>query len=373
MKRAHLSSPTRVCLFLTHRCNFRCDYCYVDSGTHPSNRELSLWEIQRTLDEIQALNVLRLRLYGGEPLLRNDIRDVLDLLKHYRFAKQLNTNGSLVTSEIAGLLFKANVGWVIVSLNGPRKVHEGLSGVTGCFDRVASGIQELKRRGIMVGVDFVLSKLNVDYFYETLRLVSDMNVDSFRILPLSLVGRAKRNMESAVLPYEEWSKFYLKLTMLKSQGELPNRPNIIISDSDCNPCNWNRYYPLPPNYRKSLLKSVWNIDLDNLKQDNSGLHCIGGISLCAIMATGEVYPCDQMIGVPSLLAGNIREEKLANIWNNSEVFKMLRNLSKQDRHGPCSVCKNDFCSGLNLGAANSLYGDILASDMNCIHAKELSR
>lgn len=371
MKRPYLSSPTRVCLFLTQRCNFKCKYCYVNAGSGIPKDELSLREIKDIFDQLQECNILRLRLYGGEPLMRKDIFEILDLLGTYHFSKQINTNGYFITDTIAKGLREAKVGWAIVSLDGPKEFHEELCGVKDSFEKIISGIRTLKEQNIRVGLDYVLTSFNLNCFYETLDIAAELEVDVFRILPLSLVGRANEKMKMAALSYDQWSKFYVELTRMKTHDRL-TFSNVVIADSDCNVCTWNRYYPLPANNRKTLLQTAWNIDLDSIENEAKGLHCIGGISLCTILANGDVIPCDQMLGIEALRAGNIRKNKLQDIWNHSHVFGMLRNITKRDLHGPCGVCDNSYCSGLNMGAAFHATGDFLGSDLNCIKAKALT-
>ena len=110
MKRPHLSSPTRACLFLTMHCNFKCKYCYVNSSAKKPHDELTLKEIEDIFDQLNKLNVLRVRIYGDEPLIRNDILDILELLGEYRFSKQINTNGYFISETIARNMRKAKVG-----------------------------------------------------------------------------------------------------------------------------------------------------------------------------------------------------------------------------------------------------------------------
>lgn len=367
--RRPLSAPTRLFLYLTDRCNFKCKYCFVDANKIPQKDELSLNEIKNVFDQCQALNILLIRLFGGEPLIRPDIIQIIDLLRNYRFNTRINTNGYFVTNEIARKIKTSNVGWVNVSLDGPKHIHEEHCGIPNSFERVIAGIEILKRRKIRVGLEFVLNSSNIKYFYETLKIASTLKVDKFRILPLTIVGRACDQTKGWSLSYEEWKEFYLELTAKKIGNRLIFK-DVSIDTFDCNYCSWQLYYPLPEEKRSELLRAAWGIDLDSATEAPGGLRCTAAINCCAIISNGDVYPCDQMMGIKDLNSGNIRQAGLKEIWNDSVVFNKLRNMTRKDLIGPCRNCDNGYCTGYNRAAAYYATGTILGSDIHCIKAEK---
>jgi len=366
-KRMPLSAPARLFFHLTNRCNFRCKYCFVDANIIKPQDEISVYEIKDIFDQCEALNVLVIRLFGGEPLARPDIAQIIRLSKQYSFSTRINTNGYFINSELAKIIKDAGVGWVNVSLDGPEKIHEELCGVPNSFKKVMAGIELLKSNDIRVGLEFVLNSANIGHLEETLKIAAELDVERFRILPLAIVGRAHDLASSLAVPYSIWKDFYFELTIRKIEKTLPFN-DISIDAFDCNFCSWQLYYPLPIEKRKELLKKAWGIDLDRATSVPGGLRCTAAINCCAIIANGDVYPCDQMMGISSLRAGNIRKNNLKDIWLESKVFSMLRNITRQDLIGHCRTCENKFCTGYNRGAAYHATGSILGSDSNCIRA-----
>ncbi len=363
--RRPLSTPAKVFLHLTRRCNFRCRYCFVHAQNTAQSQELTIDRLQDLFDEFQRLHVLIVRFFGGEPLIRKDILQILDLLNHYTFSKTINTNGSFLTDEIACALKKAQFCWVNVSLDGPKKIHEQHSGVPGSFQRVVNGIESLVRHDINVGLECVLNRTNVHHITETLKIARELNVRHFRLLPLTPVGRACKSSSSDILSYDEWREFYLELTARKIEKSLPFN-DISITFFNCNFCPWQMYYPLPEKQRKHLLKKAWDIDLDRHVHTQGGMHCTAGIDCCAILCNGDVFPCDQLMHIPSLLAGNINKRSLKSLWLHAKAFQRLRTLTRNDIIGPCSSCKNIYCSGLDPAAAFHTHGNIMHSDTNCV-------
>lgn len=77
---------------------------------------------------------------GGEPLLREDLFELIAYAKSRGFAVFIATNGTLITKEVAKLLRKYNVG-VVIGLDGMNpEVHDSIRGVEGAYDAVIAGI-----------------------------------------------------------------------------------------------------------------------------------------------------------------------------------------------------------------------------------------
>jgi radical SAM protein with 4Fe4S-binding SPASM domain len=366
-KRKYLSAPARVFLHLTERCNFNCFYCFVDANKTKPSEELTVKEFHDIFKQLNDLNVITVRLFGGEPLSRPDIIEILDLLKSCHFYSTLNTNGTFITNSIAQKLKEVNVSYIHVSFDGPKEIHEQMCGVKNSFEKTVDGILRLKKCGLRTGLEIVLTSLNMKYFFEALDIAADLKVDSFKILPLQLAGRADLKAGNYYPTYEEWKDFYLELTERKMRGDLPIK-KVSITHFNCNFCSWELYYPLPSKKRKKILKEAWGIDLDHPTKSADELRCDGAINACAILANGDIYPCDMMKGIKHLKVGNIRNDSLKDIWQKSEVFNRLRSLNRKDLIGHCRDCENPFCSGTCQAAAYYTTGNILGSDIHCIKA-----
>jgi MoaA/NifB/PqqE/SkfB family radical SAM enzyme len=91
------SIPSVMAISLTMRCNYNCKACY--SRGRPTDDELSTDELDALFSEAEELGIHSIVLTGGEPLLRDDILDLI--AHHHRLLFFLITNGSLVTPEIA--------------------------------------------------------------------------------------------------------------------------------------------------------------------------------------------------------------------------------------------------------------------------------
>lgn len=178
------------------RCNFRCPYCMPEDQYHPKfqflnqQERLSFSEILRLTGLFAGLGVQKLRITGGEPLLRPQLSELIGELSLITGIRDiaLTTNGVLLQQHAAALK-AAGLHRVTVSLDSlDDAVFEQLSGGRGGKERVLEGIREALDAGLTpVKVNVVLQKgINdegmfdlLEYFRHTgvvLRFIEYMDV-----------------------------------------------------------------------------------------------------------------------------------------------------------------------------------------------------
>ena len=141
---------------VTDRCNFRCTYC-MPKEIYNSNYNffkkseiLSFEEIIRITKILASFGVKKVRLTGGEPLLRNNIHLLIDELTKINGVKDISmtTNGVLLSKKRAKLLREAGLNRLTVSLDSldPEKFHK-ISGSKYLPEDVLKGIENAKYSG----------------------------------------------------------------------------------------------------------------------------------------------------------------------------------------------------------------------------------
>src|SRR5208337_1242793 len=116
---------------VTDRCNFRCQFCMPKTPVWlPRNEILSYEEIERVVSLFAKLGVEKIRLSGGEPLMRRDIEKLVEMLAHVPgiSALSMTTNGFLL-AEKAEALRNAGLQSITVSLHSLKP--ERFSEITG--------------------------------------------------------------------------------------------------------------------------------------------------------------------------------------------------------------------------------------------------
>jgi len=140
--------PLEGHLDLTYRCNNNCRHCWLrmPPGAPDRDRELSFHEISNIVDQARALGTRRWSISGGEPMLRPDFPEIFDYLTGKAVSYTLNTNGTLITPEIARLLTRK--GTKMVALYGATpETYDHVTRHPGGFEKVMQGFRYLKEAG----------------------------------------------------------------------------------------------------------------------------------------------------------------------------------------------------------------------------------
>ena len=112
-----------------------CKHCYSSASSSLSPDELSTNEAFRVLDEIKAAGTRLIIFDGGEPTLRPDLLQLVSHATKVGLVPILGTNGTTMTTEMAGELKKAGLKMCAVSLDGvTANTHDGFRNVTGSFE-----------------------------------------------------------------------------------------------------------------------------------------------------------------------------------------------------------------------------------------------
>ena len=149
--------PLKGSIDLTYRCNNRCRHCWL--WTDKSEGELSTEEIFDIVDQARAMGCREWAISGGEPMLRPDFAEIFDYITSRSRTYSLNTNGTLITPEIAQLMTRK--GSKMVALYGATAdVHDHITRKTGSFAATMRGISLLKEAGAGFTIQIVPMKDN---------------------------------------------------------------------------------------------------------------------------------------------------------------------------------------------------------------------
>ncbi|MFJ8260958.1 GTP 3',8-cyclase MoaA [Rummeliibacillus sp. NPDC094406] len=151
---------------VTDRCNFRCQYCMPaevfgpDYAFLPSDKILSFEEIERLVKIFVSLGVKKVRITGGEPLLRRDLPKLIERIHNIVGVEDiaLTTNGTLL-KKYANDLAKAGLSRVAVSLDSlnEERFFE-MNGHRGKVKTVLEGIEKAAEAGLQVKINMVVKK-----------------------------------------------------------------------------------------------------------------------------------------------------------------------------------------------------------------------
>lgn len=210
-------------LSVTEACNFRCVYC-APNGHRPSVvPPLSTDEIERIVCAAVALGITRIRLTGGEPLMRRDIVEIVGKVASIGGVRDLalTTNGFRL-AELAGALRDAGLRRVNVSLDSLRR--ERFARIVGrdSFETVWRGIQAAEEAGLApLKINVVMMKgVNDDEIVDFARLTIERGWH-VRFIELMPVGASETAREFYVQHFIAAIQVRLRLPGLKPVGTAP--------------------------------------------------------------------------------------------------------------------------------------------------------
>ena len=358
------ASPVLADISLTNRCNLKCEYCYASAGDNEYKvEELTFDNYSKLFNQMDDMNIHRISLSGGEPFSRSDFFDILEEAGKHKFAIIINSNGTMITEQIAKQLVQYRFDRICITIDGScEEVHDAIRG-KGSFLKAIEGIKNLQKFGLPVSTLFTLNKKNIDDLIDSIKLNEALGIRYMSVMVMCPTGRAASG--DLLITKKRWYPIFLKLSEMKEKNEISLNFKIVPPNESS--VFWLFYFPLKHYNRLELLK-YWNQDanVDNLCE----VSCQAGLKAVSIMCNGDVYGCDLMIGIDAFKAGNVLKESLQDIWTNSKVFNKLRNIEKKKLVGKCRTCKYEWCGGGCRSAAYNLDGSIYGSDLSCFYCGE---
>ena len=337
---------------VTRSCNLNCIHCRAAAQRGPYPGELNSEEAFRLIDEIVSFSQPVVILTGGEPLLRPDIYELADYGTRLGLRMVMAPNGTLLDADKAARLKTSGIQRVSISLDGATaESHDRFRQVDGAFAGALRGIEFLKEAGLEFQINTTVTLKNCHELPPLLDLAVRLGAVAHHIFLLVPTGRGKEKKGEAI----EGQEYEKILHWFYDQREkVP-----LQLKATCAP----HYYRILRQRARQEGKSVTprTHGLDAMTRG-----CLGGIGFLFISHLGEVQPC----GYLEALSGNVRQQKLKDIWESSPVFLKLRDYSAyQGRCGRCEYMR--VCGGCRARAFER-SGDFLAEEPLCIYQPQAS-
>lgn len=147
---------------VTYNCQCRCEHCVVGPELNEKTDDLSQNEIYNILKDARSLGIRRVSFFGGEPLLRRDLPDIIRDTKKVGLRSTIYTNGLLLSEDNVKSLKEAGLDRCNVSLDSSdSNTHDQFRHYKGCFDKAIEGIGYLLKANISTSIWTHVSKKDV--------------------------------------------------------------------------------------------------------------------------------------------------------------------------------------------------------------------
>jgi SynChlorMet cassette radical SAM/SPASM protein ScmE len=340
-----MKTPKKMDITITSRCNLRCRYCYHFESAEDSGEDLPLEEWLRLFEELNRCAVMNLILAGGEPFIREDLKEFIDGIVRNRMRFSLLSNGTLITDEMAAYLASTKrCDSVQVSIDGAVPItHDSCRG-KGSFVAAVNGVRALLRHGVSVAVRVTIHRKNVHDLEGVARLLlEDLRLPGFSTNSASHLGLCRKNAEQIQLTIEE------RMLAMDILLKLTKKYNGRIS-ATAGPLSEARGWLKMETARQEGIATMPG------KGFLTG--CNGTRDKLAVRPDGVITPCTMLSHIE---LGRVNEDGLRDSWQNHTELKALR-----ERHliplGCFSFCQGceyiPYCTGSCPGLAYTMTGNV---------------
>lgn len=267
--------PLRVECNITARCNLKCKHCYVLSKSNVA-KDPSLEKIKNLIDEVYKRGCRWFRIMGGEPLLREDIGEIINYAKKKGMYVEIATNGLLIEKRIKEL---KNVDTFVISLDGNKETNDFLRG-EGAYEKTIIGLNAAIKNGMTPRLHSVLTPLTVSSLNDFIQLSKKYNIN---INFGEAAGGIDWEKEHKFFSEEDLISYYKKYRAYKKQGV--NISNTYIAIDYIMKWPWKD--------KRTIYKGDKEL---TEKNDFKIFPCMMGRLSTFIDADGGVYPCPKMWG-----------------------------------------------------------------------------
>ncbi len=317
---------------LTHRCPLHCPYCSNPTQLSARESELGTAEWQRVLHEAAELGVLQAGFSGGEPLIRDDLAELVRAARGAGLYTNLITSALGLTPARIRELREAGLESVQISLQADEpSLADRIAGAKAHAQKLEAA-RLVRESGLALSLNFVLHRLNIARLESMISLAEELGAERVELAQTQWYGWAFLNRE----------------TLMPTRAQITEAARIASAAKARLAGRMEIFYVLPDYFgdRPKPCLHGW------------------GRRFLTVNPTGEVLPCPTARAIPALRFENVRERPLRWIWDESESFNRFRGTEWMPE--PCQSCELreiDF-GGCRCQAA-LLTGDPASTDPTC--------
>lgn len=292
--------PTVCTLQVTTRCQANCVHCSAEKHKKEWERELTTGEWKRVIREAEKAGACTVVFTGGEPLLRQDIYELIEYVNKDEAVALMFCNGLLLTEENVQKLANAGLWCIHVSIDSPNpQAHDEMRRVPGSYQNAVDGLKRCKDAGILAGISTYATpdRLRSGQVVELIELGKEIGVDEVTIFDTVPTGKLLHHDRKYLLTDED-------------KEELCRLEDL-----------YNTGHPLPRVITQAHINGP------------TGNGCYAGWCQFYATAYGEVAPCD----FTPLSFGNLLDENIEDIW-----ARICKHEAYCGHHNMCRMQDDEF-------------------------------
>jgi radical SAM protein with 4Fe4S-binding SPASM domain len=300
---------------LTLRCDLACRHCGSRAGRARAD-ELDTREALDLVTQMAELGVTEATIIGGEAYLRDDWHVIAAALVDAGIRTTMTTGGRGLTAERVDQAKRAGIESVSVSIDGLEDTHDHLRALDGSFAAALRALEHLRDAKLPRSVNTQLNGHNLHHIEALLELLAAYDIHSWQIQITVAMGRAADHPELLLQP---WQMLEL-MPLVARLAERCKQLGIRLWPAS----NIGYFGPY-----EGLLR--WD------HRDGHQTGCEAGLRALGIEANGDIKGCPSL-PTADYVGGNIREQRLREIWERAPVVGFNRERGVEDLWGRCADC-----------------------------------
>ena len=276
-------------LILTYRCNSKCTMCHT--WQHPSDKSREI--TARDLEKLPHLDFVNIT--GGEPFLRSDIADILDVVQERTPRIVISTNGFLTDRIVRTMEGRDKKVGVRLSIDGLNETHDEMRGVPGVYDRAMRTLMALREMGVRdLGFGITVSDRNAHDLLPLFEMANSMNMEF--AIAVTHNGYYFHKMDNEICDKDRVAGEFRKL--VRAYLDTPQ------------PKNWFRAY-----MATGIINHIYG--------QPRPLPCLMGTISFFVDPYGDVKPCNVM----DATMGNLKQQSFEELWHSAQAEEVRRRVA----------------------------------------------
>lgn len=298
---------------ITDKCNERCVHCYIPNTRKVNGISLSFELFKRITDEFFLMGGKGVTLSGGEVTMHPYLYRMIEYCHSKGICVNLLSNCILFEDKDVDFLAKMDVSEVQVSLYSLEpSIHDSITKVSGACKKTLAAIKKMQSSNIKVKIAISAMKQNARTIVDILKYAKENDIETS--VDFAIMAREDKSTDNLDyrLSIRETEQLLQEIKAFDSSYLLKYKRQIIDDQTD------------DFDFLAFLKRHVCEVGIDNL----------------CITANGDVVPC---AGWNGLVLGNVYNQSLTDIWENSKELSILRSVKEMDFPDCVNCDANNYC------------------------------
>lgn len=308
--------PQVIGISLTHDCFMKCKYCYAgahytEKATRKNEMEMSL--IRKIIEEMKRFGISTVNLTGGDPFIRYDIFDILEMFKANEIFVDISTKKCFTKSEVDRLATFKDKLKLQISIDSLSDYIQGkMIGVSSYTSNILPIIKKLVDEGLHISTNTVITADNIDGLPDLILELDQLGVKQCTLSPYT--NNLWRSNHDLFPSYEQYNLANEKINALTT--------NIKIQ-------------------KETYLASL---DVRDQKKNIEARVCSAGEDGFIISPKGAVAICERLLYHKEYSIGDLNSQTFLDIWNAEKLIKYYNPSQDEFEGTKCFDCDQfDYC------------------------------